>query len=326
VISGAFSVTRQAVQLGFLPRLVIRHTSEREIGQVYVPAVNWGIFAAVVALVVGFGSSRNLAAAYGIAVTGTLAIDTVLFFVVVRMLWHKPRWLVAVGAAAFLTVDLGFFAANVPKVPHGGWFPLGIALGVFTVLSTWQKGRALVTRRRVEEEGPLREFVRGLRARQPPVHRCPGTAVYLNANPRTTPLALRANVEYNHALHEHVLVLSIETTRAPHVLEDDRLVADELGIADDGIVHLTARFGFQDHVDVPEILRLATRRQLEGALDLQHATYFLSRITIVRSGGPGMRSWRKRLFMAMARNAADPVAYFRLPDDRTVTMGAHVVL
>src|SRR4051794_30662375 len=178
VISGAFSVTRQAVRLGFLPRLVIHHTSQEE-GQVYVPAVNWGIFLAVVALVVGFGSSQHLASAYGIAVTGTLAIDTILFFFVVRVMWHRPMWLVIGGATLFLLVDLTFFSANLTKVLHGGWFPLTIAAIVFTILTTWQKGREIVTGNRTREEGPLREFVQHIRELDPPLFRCPGTAVCL---------------------------------------------------------------------------------------------------------------------------------------------------
>ena len=196
VISGAFSVTRQAVQLGFLPRLNILHPS-REAGQVYVPVVNWGIFAAVVALVVGFGSSAHLAAAYGIAVTGTLAIDTVLFFVVVHILWKKPLGLSIAGAAGFLIVDLTFFAANLPKVEHGGGFPLAIAALVFLVLTTWQKGREIVTRRRRELEGPLQAFVEKLRDYDEPLTRVPRTGIFLDANPETAPLALRANVEHN---------------------------------------------------------------------------------------------------------------------------------
>ena len=217
VISGAFSVTRQAIRLGFLPRLSVRHTSKEEVGQVYVPAVNWIIFAAVVALVVGFGSSEKLASAYGIAVTGTLAIDTLLFFFVVRAMWHKPMWLVIVGAIAFLTVDLTFFAANLTKVVHGGWFPLAIALVVFSVLTTWQRGREIITTRRVEEEGPLRRFVDEVREIEPPVARVPGTAVFLNANPETTPLALRANVKHNHVLHDCVLIVSLTTERVPYM-------------------------------------------------------------------------------------------------------------
>ena len=206
-------VTRQAIRLGFLPRLVVR-TRRADAGQVYVPAANWIIFAAVVALVLGFGSSEKLASAYGIAVTGTLAIDTLLFFFVVRALWHRPLWLAIAGAIAFLTVDLTFFAANLTKVLHGGWFPLAIALCVFSVLTTWQRGREIVTRRRIEEEGPLRAFVDEVRDDPRGV---PGTAVFLNANPETTPLALRANVEHNHVLHECVLIVSLTTERVPYV-------------------------------------------------------------------------------------------------------------
>jgi KUP system potassium uptake protein len=323
VISGAFSVTRQAVRLGYLPRLTIRHTSEQEIGQVYVPAVNWGVFAAVVVLVVGFGSSAHLASAYGIAVTGTLAIDTLLFFFVVRVLWRRPRWMAIGGAAAFLVVDLAFLTANLTKVLHGGWFPLVIALAVFTVLTTWSRGRELVTRRRTEEEGPLRTFVKSVHAMEPPVYRPPGAAVFLNANVETTPLALRANVEHNNALHEAVLIVSIVTEQVPHVPDRDRLTFDDLGYADDGITHVTARYGFLDATDVPRALRLAGADP-ERAIDTAAASYFLSRITIVPTRAPGMRRWRKKLFVAISHNAADPVEYFALPGDRTVFMGSHI--
>src|SRR3954453_10116583 len=244
VISGAFSVTRQAVQLGFLPRVTITHTSDEEEGQVFAPGINTLLFVAVVALVVGFGSSQNLASAYGIAVTGTLAIDTLLFFVVVRMLWRKPAWLTALGATVFLTVDLAFFAANVPKVAHGGWFPLTIAAIVFTVLITWQRGRAIVSRNRVEEEGPLREFVEQVRETDP--YRSPGTGVFLNANRETTPLALRELFEYTRVVPEAVVIMSIETLRVPNVAPGEQVTCDDLGYADDGIAHVTARVGFQD--------------------------------------------------------------------------------
>ena len=285
VISGAFSVTRQAVSLGFLPRLSIRHTSRREIGQVYVPAVNWGIFAAVAALVVGFGSSTGLASAYGIAVTGTLAIDTILFFFVVRVLWHRPLWQVLAGAAGFLVVDLAFFAANLTKILHGGWFPLTIALIVFVVLTTWQRGRELITRSRTEEEGPLRPFVDGLRDLDPPIYRSPGTAVFLNAGKETTPLAMRANVEHNRTLHENVVILSIETLTVPHVPVPEQVVIDDLGYRDDGISHVAARLGFQDSVDAPKLLRLAIRQGLEGDCDVATASFFLSRMIDRRHRG-----------------------------------------
>jgi KUP system potassium uptake protein len=313
------------VQLGFLPRLTIRHTSHEEVGQVYAPAINWGIFAAVVALVVGFGSSQKLAAAYGIAVTGTLAIDTLLFFVVVRFLWGRSLRLAVTGAALFLTVDLTFFAANLTKVLHGGWFPLSIALVVFVVLTTWQRGREIVTRNRTDEEGPLQDFVDVLRTLDPPAYRPPRTGVFLNANLETTPLALRANLEHNHVVQACVVIMSVETLRVPHVAESGRVSIDDLGYRDDGITHVTARFGFQDTVDVPGTLRMAAEH-VEGAIDVDAATYFLSRITIVRTDAPGMRRWRKKLFVTIARNAANPVAYFGLPDERTVVIGSHIEL
>src|SRR4051794_23954830 len=325
VISGAFSVPRQAVQLGFLPRLTILHTSRQEVGQVYVPAVNWGIYVAVVALVVGFGSAEHLAAAYGIAVTGTLAIDTVLFFVVVRAIWHKPLWVVVLGAGAFLTVDLAFFSANLPKVLHGGWFPLVIALLVFVVLTTWERGREIVTRNRTEEEGPLRAFVEEVHAMDPPAYRPPRTGVFLNANIETTPLALRANLEHNRTVHENVVIVSVQTLRVPHVPEDERVTVDDLGYRDDGLTHLTVRYGFQDTIDIPSTLRMCAKR-METDIDLDAVSYFVSRITIVPTDAPGMPRWRKKLFTAIARNAANPVPYFGLPDDRTVVMGSHIEL
>jgi KUP system potassium uptake protein len=326
VISGAFSVTRQAVRLGFLPRLTIRHTSREEVGQVYVPATNWIIFAAVVALVVGFGSSERLASAYGIAVTGTLAIDTLLFFFVVRAMWGRSLGLVIAGATAFLLVDLTFFAANLTKVVHGGWFPLAIALIVFSVLTTWQKGREIVSTRRVHEEGPLRRFVDEVRELEPPVARVPGTAVFLNANPETTPLALRANVEHNHVLHECVLIVSLTTERVPYVSDDERLSIDDLGYRDDGITHITGRFGFQDPLDVPALMRQVAEQGVEGNPRLDDPSYFVSKIQIVPTDRPGMAKWRKKLFLAISRNAANPVEVFHLPDERTVVMGSHIEL
>ncbi len=325
VISGAFSVTRQAVQLGFLPRLRIRHTSEAA-GQVYVPAVNGVLFVAVVALVLGFGSSQGLASAYGIAVTGTLAIDTILFFVVVRLLWRKPLWLALSGAAAFLLVDLAFFSANLPKVVSGGWFPLVLALAVFTLLITWQRGRELVTARRTEAEGPLADFVEQIRTMDPPPYRAPGTAVCLTAGKETTPLALRENVEHNHVLHESVVIVSVDTARVPHVDRSERVVVDDLGYEDDGIVHMTLRYGFQDEHNVPDALRQATAHGLETEVDVENATYFLSQMTIVRGDAPGMRPWRKKLFLAMSRTSTSPADYYYLPVNRVVTVGSLIEL
>jgi len=327
VISGAFSVTRQAMQLGFLPRMTIRQTSEREIGQVYAPAVNMILLVTVVAIVVGFGSSNALASAYGVAVTGTFVLNTILFLAVARLLWHKPKRLIALGAVGFLTIEITFFAANLSKVTHGGWLPLGIAVIVFTILTTWRKGRQIVTANRIREEGPLRDFIDYLDSRDCPARRVPGTAVFLNANPKTTPLALRANVEHNHVVHEHMIIIRIDVERVPHIAAPDRLEADPLGNPRDGITGLTARFGFQDNPNVPATLRLAAEQDLlERDADVAHASYFLSQMTIVATANPGMRRWRKQLFLFMAHNAANPAVYFRLPDDRTVTIGERIEL
>ncbi|HEY6760939.1 MAG TPA: potassium transporter Kup [Baekduia sp.] len=325
VISGAFSMTRQAMQLGFLPRVTVRQTSRDEVGQIYVPAVNWGIFVAVIALVIGFGSSQHLAAAYGIAVTGTMAIDTLLFFVVVRAVWHKSLRLAIAGGAAFLLVDLTFLAANVPKIEHGGWFALAVAAFFFTLLVTWQRGRAIVTRNRTALEGPLRAFVDEVHAAEPPVYRTPRTAVFLNANLETTPLALRANFEHDNVVHESVVIVSVVVERVPHIREVQRASVDDLGYADDGIVHVTARYGFMDNIDIPRMLR-RTAKKMEGDFDLHDVSYFISRITIVPTKSRGMALWRKRLFVLLARNAANPAAYFGLPDDRTVVVGSIVEL
>src|ERR1700683_2293104 len=279
VITGAFSVTRQAVQLGFLPRLRIVHKSAAE-GQIYVPAVNRLLYIAVIGLVIGFGSAAHLASAYGIAVTGTFATTTVLFFVVVRMQWKKPLWIVLPGAAAFITVDLAFFSANLTKVMSGGWFPLVIALIIFTLLSTWQRGRGLVTAKRSAAEGQLRDFVEEIHSMDPPLYRVPGTAVFLSAGKETTPLALRANVDYNHVLHESVVIVSVETETIPHVAPSERIVFDDLGYVGDGIVYLTVRYGFQDDQSVPTALREAAAADLPVKIDVENAIYFVSEITI----------------------------------------------
>jgi len=326
VISGAFSVARAATQLGFLPRLTIRQTSEEAVGQVYVPAINWGILAAVVALVLGFRSSANLAAAYGIAVTGTFAIDTILYFTVVRTRFHRPVWLVATGATLFLTVDLLFFSANLPKVLDGGWFPISIALVVYCVFMTWNRGRALVTAARTEEEGPLRAFVEQIHAMAPRIHRCAGTAVFLNANAHTTPLALRANVEHNHTLHESVIIVSVNVTTVPHVPDGERISVDDLGYSNDGIFHLSVRYGFRDTTDLPAAIALATTQGLECEVDLDNASYFLSRADLRRGEHRHMARWRTSLFLTLARHAANPAEYFNLPEDRTIVMGGHITV
>lgn len=242
------------------------------------------------------------------------------------MLWHKPLWLVLSGAVAFLIVDLAFFFANLPKVVDGGWFPLVLGLVVFTLLITWRRGRELVTDRRADAEGRLRDFVEEMHAMEPPVFRAPGTAVFLTAGKETTPLALRENVDHNHVLHECVVIVSVETRRVPHVGRSERVVVDELGYEDDGILHVTISYGFQDEQNVPRALRQAAHRELEVALDIDNATYFISQITLVRGDGPGMSKWRKKLFLGLSRTSTSPVEFFCLPEHRIVTMGSYIEL
>ncbi len=326
VISGAFSISRQAVQLGFLPRLTVRHTSPQAVGQVYAPAVNWALYVVVVALVVGFGSSQRLGSAYGVAVSGTFVITTILFVTVARRRWRWPVWAIAAGAALLLVVEGTFLAANLAKIHHGGWLPLAIAAGVFTVMTTWHRGRELVAASRVREEGPLQRFVDELHSLDPRLPRVPGTAVFLSPSHDTTPLAMRANVEVNHVLHEQVVIVTAKSEDVPHVARRKRVAVDHLRWSDDNITHVEARFGFKDRPDIPDALKLARKQIAERGPNLDEPTYFISRVAIRVTGAPGMARWRKRLFVVLARNAATPEDYFGLPDDCTITMGSRIPL
>jgi KUP system potassium uptake protein len=322
VISGAFSVSRQAVRLGFLPHLTVRHTSTRESGQIYVPAVNWLLFAGVLVLIVTFRSSERLATAYGLAVTGTLLLTTTLFLTYAATAWRWARWKLVLAAVVVGGVELVYLAANLTKITHGGWLPLVIAAVIVTIMATWQHGRRIVTDRRIALEGPLTEFVDHLHAER--ITRVPGTAVFPHPTKLTAPLALRANVDFNRILHERVVIISVVSENVPYVPLGERLAIDQLGHTDDGIIHLSARFGFQDDQDVPALLAEARGLSDELDIDPAEAFYFLSHITIERSDRPGMRTWRKRLFIGLAHNAATPAAYFRLPVDRTVVMGSRI--
>jgi KUP system potassium uptake protein len=326
VISGAFSVAHQAGQLGYLPRLRIHYTSEQIMGQIYVPWINWLLLVSVLALVLAFRTSAALAYAYGTAVTGTITITTLLFFYYARHQWRTPLWIVLAGGGVLLAIDLVFFAANLTKLTHGAWLPLLIGITAFTILTTWQRGRELVTRERVREEGPLPEFIAQLHAMKPPLQRVPGTAIFLNRGKATAPLALRANVEHNEILHEEVLILSIETMPAPHVPDAERLQIDDLGYKDDRIIHVTARFGYMDQTNVPGLLPLIRDADIESALPDDKLSYFVSRVELVQGHAPGMSRWRKRLFIATSRITADAAEYFRLPRERTVIMGSRIEL
>ena len=324
VISGAFSLAHQAVQLGYLPRLRINHTSAQTIGQVYVPFVNWTLMVAVLVLVFAFRSSAALAYAFGMAVTATIGITTILFFYLVRYRWGRPWWQVIAGAAAFGIVDVLFFAANLTKFTHGAWLPLLIGLVAFVVLTTWQRGRTLITDRRRQEEGALPGFVDELHAHRQPVLRVPGTAVFLNRGKETAPLALRATVTHLHVLPSCVVILSIETDPVPYVRADARVTVDDLTWTDDGIVHVTAAYGYMEDPDVPALLRRVQLPDGAGPIETGDASYFLSTIEPTVGTAPGMARWRKRLFVATAAVTADAANYFGLPRDRTVILGTRI--
>ncbi|WP_193561355.1 potassium transporter Kup [Mycolicibacterium hodleri] len=324
VITGAFSVAAQAAKLGLLPRLRVVHTSASAYGQVYVPAINWMLMVSVLILVFAFESSAKLAYAYGMAVIGTITIVTLLFFYLARTRWGTPLWMVLIGGGALLLVDLLFLAANLTKLVHGAWLPLLIAVTAWTVMITWERGRKVVTKARENLEGPLREFIDGLSGCEPPLTRVPGTAVFLNRGKETAPLAMRANVEHSHVRHDHVVIMTIETEPVPRVPEDERVEVDALGYAQDGIVHVTARFGYMEPSDVPAALRLLDSAETEGPISVDDASYFLSKLELAAGPAPTMAPWRKRLFIATSYLTADAADYFHLPHDRTVVMGSRI--
>jgi KUP system potassium uptake protein len=322
VITGAYSVASQASQLGYLPRLRIAHTSESTYGQVYVPWINGVLLVSVLTLVFAFRSSAALAFAFGMAVTATITITTLLFFFIARTQWGRPLWLVLIGAGFLLTCDLLFLAANLTKLIHGAWLPLLIGLAAFTVMTTWEKGASIVTAAREKAEGPLEPFIAELKELR--LKRTPGTAVFLNRTIRTAPLALRANVEHNHVLHKRVVILTIDVVPVPRLVDEDRMRVDPLGRTDDGIVHVTAKFGYMEAPQVLPALRLLKPRQTEGRLDIDEASYFLSKLELVKGTEATMAKWRKTLFIATSYIAADAADYFGLPGDRTVVMGSRI--
>jgi len=322
LISGAFSLTQQAVQLGYCPRVTIRHTSHTEIGQIYIPEVNWALAVATVALVLGFETSSNLAAAYGIAVTGTMAITTLLFHRVARDQWRWPPWAVWPLTAVFLTVDLSFFGANVVKVEEGGWFPLAAGALVFALLSTWKRGREVLAEQLRAAGLPLELFLTEI-ARKTPV-RVPGTAVFMTSNVGSVPPVLLHHLKHNKVLHERVLLVSLLTEEIPSVPEAERVAVRELGC---GFHQVISRYGFMETPDVPAMLESIPKRDVPGPklrLVPMETTYFLGRETLLPTGSAKMATWRKRLFIVMARNAQTASSFFRLPPNRVVEMGAQI--
>ncbi|HJS94230.1 MAG TPA: KUP/HAK/KT family potassium transporter [Solirubrobacteraceae bacterium] len=325
VLSGSFSVAKQAVQLGFLPRLTVQHTSKVE-GQIYVPIINWILCIGVIALTLAYRSATRLGDIYGVAVTGTFILNTLLFLAVARLLWRTPKLKLAPLAVLFLTVEVAFFSSNITKIAHGAWLPLGIGLVISTVMINWRRGQVIVTQNRVAQEGPLDAFLDSL-AEKKSLIRTPGVAVFLCRDKDTTPLALRADVEYTQTLPEKVVIVTVETISLPHVETFERCGVEVLGRGLFKVVHLTARFGYHDDLNIPEALAQARKQGLlERNLDLEHASYFVSRISITPSDSPGMQRWRKNLFIAMARNASSAIEHFGLPTDRTVILGSQVPL
>jgi KUP system potassium uptake protein len=321
VISGAFSMTREAQRLGFLPRMKVMQTSQVERGQIFIPAVNWLLFAGVLALLFVFGSSERLATAYGLAVTGTLLLTTSLFLLLARTRWRWSAWALLAFGVPVYTLELLFFGANLTKIAHGGWLPLSIAAVLCLVMLTWARGYKLVSQRRRKLEGPIGPFIDWLHT--DPVTKVPGTAVFLHPDAETTPLAFRENANFNHVIHEHTWIISALSEDVPHIPLAERIVVDHLQDSHDNIAHLTLRFGFRDEQDVP--LSLAVARSQGVPIDLDNAMYYLSRISVHASDRPGMARWRKPLFVAMARNSASPVEFFHLPVDKVVIMGAQVL-
>ena len=317
LISGSFSITRQAIQLGLVPRLEVEHTSAREIGQIYVPQVNWALMAATVLIVIGFGSSGAMAAAYGIAVTLTMIITVLLLYVIMTERWHWPKPAVIAATALFLGIDTAFFGANALKVVQGGWVTLAVAAVLFTVMTTWRTGRRLVAERLTARAVPLETFMAVVEA-SPPL-RVPGTAVFMTAQPTGTPPALAHNLRHNKVLHEHVIVLTVATVQVPHVARKDHLYVQSLG---HGLYNMRLQYGFMEDPNVPEALLDAREQGLP--LDVDDVTYFLGRETILVTRRQGMAVWREKLFVLMTRNAIRATAFFRLPPERVVELGVQV--
>jgi KUP system potassium uptake protein len=319
LISGAFSLTQQAIQLGYSPRLDIQHTSYHEMGQVYVPQVNWALMVSTIVIVIGFESSTALAAAYGIAVTLTMVITALLLQVVATDRWGWPPAVAYAVTGLFLIIDLAFFGANALKIAHGGWLPLLIGGLLFTLLTTWKTGRQIVAARLTARAVPIEDFLAAVAISKPA--RVVGTAVFMTAQPRGTPPALAHNLRYNKVLHEHVVTLMITTQPVPHVPPEEQVTVKALG---QGLFDVRVRYGFMEDPNVPEALVNACQHGL--VLDEDDVTYFLGRETLIVTKAPGMAMWRERLFVLMARNAVRAPTFFRLPAERVVELGVQVEL
>jgi KUP system potassium uptake protein len=317
VITGAYSLTRQAIQLGYCPRMDVLQTSEHEIGQIYLPWINWVLLASIIGLVLGFGSSSNLAAAYGIAVTATMAIDSILAFVVMRFLWGWHMAIALPLAAFFLFVDLAYLTSNAIKIVEGGWFPVLVGILVFALLATWRKGREILFARTRPGAIPLEPFIQSI-AVHPPT-RVPGTAVFLTTSQEGVPHALLHNLNHNKVLHERILLLTVVTEEVPRVPDAERV---EVEPKEAGFYRMKVRYGFKDDPDIPRALELAALQGLQ--FEPMETSYFLSRETLIPTVAPGMALWREKLFVTMARNSGSATAYFKLPTNRVVELGTQI--
>ena len=318
VISGAFSVTRQAILLGYVPRLNIEHTSSKEIGQIYVPFINWSLYVAVVLLVLGFQTSNNLASAYGLAVAATMVIECLLDWVVARRIWKWNAPMSALVIGTMLVIDLVFLASNATKIHHGGWFPLVMGLVIFTMLITWRRGRSLMFHRLSEQGIPLKPFLDSLRM-SPPT-KVEGTAIFMTSSTTAVPHALLHNLKHNRVLHDKTVFLTIVTHDVPVVPAEDRVQYERLG---EGFYRLEAWYGFKEQPDIDEILNSCRVRYGLG-FDLMDTSFFLSRETVVPADMPGMARWRDHLFAWMSRNATRATDFFNIPSNRVVELGTHV--
>jgi KUP system potassium uptake protein len=316
VISGAFSVTQQAVQLGFLPRFNIRHTSEKAHGQIYIPAVNWAMLILVIALVLMFRQSTNLASAYGIAVTGTMFITTCMLGQLLFSVWRWNKWLAGGVTVLFLLIDGAYFASNLAKIPDGGWFPLVVGAVAFTLLTTWAAGRKLMRERMDEGAMPLEVFIQSATGS---AGRVPGTAVFLSSSPEGVPSALLHNIKHNKVLHERVLIMTVVVEQVPHVPEEQRVDVVEAG---GGFFRVTLRYGFMEEVDVPAALR--TLDSCGAKFKMMDTSFFLGRQKLIASSRPGMALWREKLFAWMMRNSESAMQFFKLPTNRVVELGSQL--
>jgi KUP system potassium uptake protein len=317
LISGAFSLTRQAIQLGYCPRMDIDHTSSHEMGQVYVPQVNWALMASTIVIVIGFRSSAALAAAYGIAVSMTMVITAVLLHVVATERWKWPIGVALLITGSFLMIDIAFLGSNLLKFFQGGWLPLVIAIGIYTLMTTWKTGRRMLAERLTARAIPIEDFMNAVNA-YPPV-RVPGTAVFMTAQPKGTPPALAHNLRHNKVLHQYVVVLTVTTVPVPYVMPDEQVSVEDFGR---GVSNVVVRYGFMQDPNVPDALALARAKGV--VMEEDDITFFLGRETIIVTRRPGMAIWREKLFVLMARNAVRATAFFRLPPERVVELGVQV--